>query len=66
MIDKNVESVREKLLTRSKVGIEKYGCTTERNDLSEEDWINHLQQELMDAAVYCEQLLNCIKHRTKK
>jgi len=52
--DANVESIRAKLLERSKVGLAKYGVTTERNDLSALDWLNHLQEELMDAAVYCE------------
>ena len=54
LTDANVESVRTKLLTRSRVGIAKYGVTTERADLSLRDWLKHLQEELMDAAVYAE------------
>lgn len=54
MIDKNVERVRQKLLDRSQVGINKYGCTTERDDLELIDWMKHLQEELLDAAVYLE------------
>lgn len=52
--DQNVESVRQKLLDRSNVGIVKYGCTTDRDDLSLIDWLTHLQEELMDASVYLE------------
>lgn len=52
--DSNVEAVRTALFERSKVGLAKYGTTTERKDLSLYDWLNHLQQELMDAAVYVE------------
>ena len=52
--DKNVESVRQKLLDRSQVGIAKYNCTTERPDVGLDGWLNHLQQELMDASIYCQ------------
>jgi len=52
--DAHVENVRQKLLDRSRIGLAKYGVTTERKDLSLKDWILHLQQELMDAAVYAE------------
>lgn len=54
MIDKNVESVRQKLLDRSEVGIVKYGCTTERSDLELIDWLRHTQEELMDSVIYLE------------
>jgi hypothetical protein len=57
VIDNNVESVREKLLNRSTVGVNKYGTTTDRTDLSKHDWLVHLQEELMDAIVYIEAAL---------
>lgn len=56
--DPNVEAVRAKLAQRSAVGIAKYGCDTTRSDLSQRDWLLHLQEELMDAAVYVERLLS--------
>jgi len=52
--DPNVEAVRKELLERSKVGLRKYGTTTADNPLSLVEWLTHLQQELMDAAVYVE------------
>lgn len=55
--DSNVEAVRQKLLDRSIVGLKKYGVTTERDDLSTLDWLNHWQQELMDACLYVEVLI---------
>lgn len=61
--DKNVESVRQKLLDRSQVGIVKYGCTTDRDDLSLIDWLTHLQEELMDASVYLEAAINNERNR---
>lgn len=56
-MDKNVESVREKLRWRSAVGVEKYGVTTERKDLSRKQWLIHAQEEAMDMAVYLEKLI---------
>lgn len=50
--DSNVEAIRQKLLTRSEVGLKKYGVTTERTDLDLVQWLTHLQEELLDAAVY--------------
>ena len=50
------ESVCKKILDRAKVGKEKYGTTMEREDLTFQEWITHLQEELMDAVVYIEKL----------
>jgi hypothetical protein len=41
---------------RSETGIKKYGTTLERKDLNLIDWLNHLQEELMDASLYVERL----------
>ena len=54
--DRNVEACRQALLERSQRGIAKYGVTTCRNPLSLHQWLQHLQEELLDAAVYIEQL----------
>lgn len=56
--DKNVEAVRQKLLERSEVGFNKYGVTTEREDIDFEGWMNHLQEELLDASIYIERIKN--------
>ena len=53
--DKIVENVRQKLLERSQVGIKKYNTTLDENN--HDNYLNHLQQELMDAANYIEKLL---------
>ncbi len=57
MKDKIVQSVLEKYQQRSEVGQEKYGVTLERNDLNFLQWLNHLQEELMDATLYAEKLM---------
>lgn len=58
MKDKHVESVISKYKERSNEGIRKYGTTLEREDLSFLEWLNHLQEELMDATLYIERLKN--------
>ena len=52
------EQVINKIRQRAKIGLDKYGTTMERGDLNYEEWLNHLQQELMDGAVYVEKLLD--------
>lgn len=56
--DKNVEKVIKQLRTREQQGMVKYGVNTERTDLSTLEWLQHLQEELMDASVYIERLKN--------
>jgi len=56
IIDSNVEKVVENLISRSNVGLIKYGVTTERSDLGAIEWLQHLQEELMDATIYIETL----------
>ena len=58
MNDKHVQSVVNKYKERSNEGIRKYGTTLEREDLSFLEWLNHLQEELMDATLYIERLKN--------
>ena len=54
--DKFVQSVKDKYEQRSQTGINKYNTTLEREDLNLIDWLNHLQEELMDATLYIERL----------
>jgi hypothetical protein len=54
--DKNVENVCKALKEREQTGMNKYGVNTERTDLSTLEWLQHLQEELMDASVYIEKL----------
>ena len=50
------DSVCKKIQERAKVGKEKYGTTMERDDLTFQEWVTHLQEEVMDAIVYIEKL----------
>ena len=60
-MDKNVEKVITQLRAREEQGMSKYGVNTERTDLSTLEWLQHLQEELMDASVYIEKLKNKIE-----
>ena len=55
--DKIVEAVREDLLQRSERGIQKYGTTLDREDLTHRDWLQHAYEEALDLANY---LKKCI------
>lgn len=50
--DPVVERVCRKFTDRSDVGYEKYGITLEDDPSEMLTWLNHLQEELMDAVLY--------------
>lgn len=52
--DNIVESVVDTFRDRSKIGVAKYGTTLQDND--SDDFLKHLQEELMDATLYIEKL----------
>lgn len=60
--DSIVEQVITKYRKRSQLGIKKYGTTLAENELTQEQWLTHLQEELMDAVVYVEKLKNELSH----
>jgi len=59
--DSIVDAVVQKFLQRSAVGQAKYGVTLDRTDLQTKDWIQHTQEELMDAILYLEKLKQNLK-----
>jgi len=61
--DSYVQIVKAKFEERSQTGIKKYNTTLEREDLDLQDWLNHLQEELMDATLYIERLKAELKDR---
>lgn len=50
--DPVVERVVDKFVGRSDVGYKKYGVTLEEDPSEMLEWLNHLQEELMDAVLY--------------
>ncbi len=63
MSDQIVLSVIEKYAKRSEVGIAKYGTTLETNN--KDNYLKHLQEELMDATLYLQKLIDQNKEITK-
>ena len=55
-MDKFVKKVLSSFKKRSKIGKKKYGTDLERTDLDIAEWLQHLQEELMDATLYIEKL----------
>lgn len=55
-LDSVVRAVIESFIARAELGKQKYGKTLDRTDLSVADWIQHAQEEHMDAILYLEKL----------
>lgn len=51
-IDTVVRAVRQDLLDRSNVGIEKYNNTLDRTDIDLKGWLQHAYEECLDQANY--------------
>jgi hypothetical protein len=66
LTDPIVLKVLAKYYERSQLGIKKYGRTLDRDDLNLTDWLNHLQEELMDATLYIEKLKSEVKFIAQK
>jgi hypothetical protein len=62
MTDSIVDQVVRKYGIRSAVGIDKYGTTLETNN--KDNFLKHLQEELMDATLYIEKLMTLEKEIT--
>lgn len=56
MRDQVVDNVIDKYYERSNVGINKYGTTLYNNNTDE--FLKHLQEELMDATLYIQKLMD--------
>ena len=54
--DSVVTAVISAFQKRAEVGKQKYGTDLDRQDLSVLDWIQHAQEEHMDAILYLEKL----------
>ena len=54
--DPVVERVVDKFISRSDVGFAKYKVTLQNDPSDIFAWINHLQEELMDATLYLQKL----------
>ena len=58
------DAVCLKIQQRAKFGLQKYGVTPERTDLTKLQWLIHAQEEAMDLANYLEVLIQKEKEKT--
>ena len=54
--DKIINRVIDKIQKRAEAGYKKYGVGLDKDEQSLDTWLNHLQEELMDAANYIEKI----------
>ena len=54
--DPIIQKVVEKFISRSDVGYNKYKVTLDEDSKSINEWLNNIQEELMDAVNYIEKL----------
>ena len=59
------DEVCEEIQARAARGLNKYGVTMERGDLDIHEWLQHLLEELLDAAVYVKRLQKEYAEMTK-
>lgn len=57
------DTVCAKILARANVGLQTYGKGMDRKDLTRLQWLEHWQQESMDAAIYAQKLIEEEKER---
>ncbi len=60
-LDSVVRAVIQQFMDRASFGKKKYGTDLDRTDLSTLDWIQHAQEEHMDAILYLEKLKQVLK-----
>ena len=61
--DSIVLSIVKKFKDRARIGKEKYGTDLDRTDLSLTDWLQHAQEEHMDAILYLEKIKKIIENK---
>lgn len=64
--DTIVNTIISSFIQRSNLGFEKYGTTLDRKDLNLLEWIQHAQEEHMDAILYLEKLKQQYLEENKK
>ena len=61
-----VESVVKKIINRSVVGYKKYGVTLHKDDQPLDTWLQHIQEELMDAVNYIEKTRQALRSEVEE
>lgn len=58
-----VQAAQRLLAERERVGLAKYGTTVDRTDLSPEQWLTHMRDELSDGLLYAMRTLQTLRDR---
>jgi len=66
MRDKIIESVVNKIISRSDIGYKKYKVTLQDDDQTLDTWLNHIQEELMDAVNYIEKTRQSLRSEVEE
>jgi hypothetical protein len=56
-----LQIVIAELKVREERGLNKYGTTMDRLDLSQKEWLQHAYEEALDLAVYLKKIINTIQ-----
>ena len=62
-LDSINQAVIEKVCDRAVKGFQTYGVTMDRDDLGMLNWLQHLQEEMLDACIYIEKILHLKEDR---
>ena len=66
MRDQIIKQVIDKIQSRSDVGYIKYGVTLADDDQPLDRWLQHLQEELMDAVNYLEKARMVLRNEVEE
>tara|TARA_A100001011_G_scaffold289025_1_gene300144 strand:+ start:545 stop:781 length:237 start_codon:yes stop_codon:yes gene_type:complete len=64
--DEVIKSVVKKFINRSDVGYKKYGVTLDKDDQPLDTWLQHIQEELMDAVNYIEKTRRVLRNEIEE
>ena len=59
--DKIINRVIDKIQKRAEAGYKKYGVGLDKDEQSLDTWLNHIQEELMDAVNYIEKARSVLR-----
>jgi hypothetical protein len=60
------ERIAQMVHERAARGLEKYGVTVDRKDLTLAQWVRHAQEELLDAPQYLQRVLETFREEIEK
>ena len=64
--DAIIQQVINKIQSRSDVGFKKYGVTLADDDQPLDKWLEHIQEELMDAVNYIEKARSVLREEIEE